>query len=71
MLCSHENLLFNNIGDNMLVDIGQLHCFKWVRKYPLEKPFKCDNVSRNFWSLFSREENLQNFSVCFVYFWFK
>ena len=45
MLCSRENLLFNNIGRNMLVDICQLHCLTWVRKYRLETPFKGDNIN--------------------------
>ena len=44
MLCSRENLLFNNIGHNMLVDIWKLHCLTWVRKYHLETPFKGNNV---------------------------
>ena len=44
MLCSRENLLFNNIGHNMLVDIWQQHCLMWVRKYRLETPYKGDNV---------------------------
>ena len=45
MLCSCRNLLFNNIGLNMLVDICQLHCITWVRKYRLETPIKGNNVN--------------------------
>ena len=44
MLCGRKNLVFNNIGHNMLVDICQLHCLTWVRKYRLETPFEGDNV---------------------------
>ena len=45
MLCSRGNLLFNNIGHNLLVDILQLHCLKWIRKYRLEMPFKGDYLN--------------------------
>ena len=60
MLCSPENILFNNIGHNMLVDIRQLHCLTWVRKYRLETPFKGDYV--NSWI---KTSNFENFGLYF------
>ena len=45
MLRSRENLLFNNIDHNMLLDICQLHCLTWIRKYRLETSYKGDNVN--------------------------
>ena len=60
MLCSRENLLFNNIGHNMLVDIRQLNCLTWVRKYRLETPYKGDNVNSSI-----KTSNFESFCLYF------
>ena len=60
MLCSSENLLFNNIDRNMLVDICQLHCLTWVRKYRLETPLKGDNVNSSI-----KTSNFETFGLYF------
>ena len=60
MLCSREDFLFNKIGHNMLVDICQLHCLTWVRKYRLETPFKSDNVNSSI-----KTSNFETFGLYF------
>ena len=61
MLCSHENLLFNNIGHNMMVDNRQLHYLTWVRKYLLETLFKGDNVNSSI-----KTSNYETFGLYFL-----
>ena len=60
MLYSPENRLFNNISYNMLVDIWQLHCLTWARKYRLEAPFKDDNVNSSI-----KTSNFETFGLHF------
>ena len=61
MLCSRENFLFNNIGHNMFVDILQLDCLTWVRKYRLETPFNGDNVNSSI-----KTSNFETFCLYFL-----
>ena len=70
MLCSHEDVSFNNICLNVLEGIKQFYLSIWFKKKRLETPFKGDNkktlIKCKIVKMFISREKSENCSICFA-----